>query len=314
MPLRIIFMGTPEFAVPCLSELIGAGHEVVCVYTQPPRAAGRGQKEKLSPIHVFAQQAGLPVETPVTLKSADEQTKFAHFNADAAVVAAYGLILPKTILDAPRFGCLNLHASLLPRWRGASPIQQAILAGDELSGVSSMKRDRGLDTGDVILRRSLAIAPTWNSARLHDALAPLGAELLLESLCDIEPALRRAEAQENSAATYAPRLSKQQAEVDWSKPAEVLLREIRAYNPWPVSFSFLGQDSIRLWTARACSVYVAQQPGRVVAHDGEGVYVSCGDAVLQVTELQFAGRNRCSAVQALSSVNLSGCLLGRVDE
>ncbi|MHA1164501.1 MAG: methionyl-tRNA formyltransferase, partial [Alphaproteobacteria bacterium] len=135
MSLRIIFMGTPEFAVPCLSELIGAGHEVVCVYTQPPRAAGRGQKEKLSPIHVFAQQAGLPVETPVTLKSADEQTKFAHFNADAAVVAAYGLILPKAVLDAPKFGCLNLHASLLPRWRGAAPIQRAIMAGDTETGL-----------------------------------------------------------------------------------------------------------------------------------------------------------------------------------
>ena len=177
-----------------------------------------------------------------------------------------------------------------------------------------MKMDRGLDTGDVIQEHSLAIDPAWSSADLHDALAPLGAQLMLEALDDIESAMKLAQPQLESGVTYAPRLSKQQAQVDWSKPASVLLREIHAYNPWPVSFSSLEGDSIRLWNARSCVSFVGEQPGRVVKHDREGVYVSCGDAVLQITELQFAGRNRCSAAQALNSTDLSGRLLGHSDE
>lgn len=312
--LKIIYAGTPEFAVPALESLLQTEQRVVAVYTQPDRPAGRGRKLQQSPVKARALAAGLPVMQPQDFKSSQDLLDLQQLDADLMVVAAYGLLLPPAVLDAPRLGCINIHASLLPRWRGASPIQQAILAGDEITGVSLMKMERGLDTGDVILHRSLPIDPTWNAAQLHDALAPLGAELLLESLRDVETVLRQAKAQDNSAATYAPRLSKQQAEIDWSQSAAVLLREIRAYNPWPVSFSFLQQDSIRLWAARACSDYDAQQAGRVVAHTREGVYVSCGDAVLQVTELQFAGRKRCSASQALSSVDLSGCLLGRVDE
>jgi len=312
--LKIIYAGTPEFAVPALESLLQTEQRVVAVYTQPDRPAGRGRKLQQSPVKARALAAGLPVMQPQDFKSSQDLLDLQQLDADLMVVAAYGLLLPPAVLDAPRLGCINIHASLLPRWRGASPIQQAILAGDEITGVSLMKMERGLDTGDVILHRSLPIDPTWNAAQLHDALAPLGAELLLESLRDFETVLRQAKAQDNSAATYAPRLSKQQAEIDWSQSAAVLLREIRAYNPWPVSFSFLQQDSIRLWAARACSDYDAQQAGRVVAHTREGVYVSCGDAVLQVTELQFAGRKRCSASQALSSVDLSGCLLGRVDE
>ena len=312
--LKIIYAGTPEFAVPALESLLQSEHRVVAVYTQPDRPAGRGRKLQQSPVKACALAAGLPVMQPQDFKSSQDLRDLQQLEADLMVVAAYGLLLPPAVLSAPRLGCINIHASLLPRWRGASPIQQAILAGDDITGVSIMKMARGLDTGDVILRGSLSIDPTWNAAQLHDALAPMGAELLLESLHDIETGLRHAEAQDNSAAIYAPRLSKQQAEVDWSQSAEVLLREIRAYNPWPVSFSFLGQDSIRLWAAQACSACDAQQAGRVVAHDHEGVYISCGDAVLQVTELQFAGRKRCSAAQALSSVDLSGCLLGRANE
>ncbi|MCP4471494.1 MAG: methionyl-tRNA formyltransferase [Gammaproteobacteria bacterium] len=308
--LNLIYAGTPEFAVPALESLPRSDHQVVAVYTQPDRPAGRGRKLQQSPVKIHALEQGLPVLQPSDFSSAEDLQGLQQLNADLMVVAAYGLLLPAAVLEAPRLGCINIHASLLPRWRGASPIQQAILAGDECSGVTLMKMDRGLDTGDMILRRSLPIDPCWNAAQLHDALAPLGAELLLKSLEDIEQALQQAEAQDEAGATYAPRLSKQQAEVDWTRPLEVLLREIRAYNPWPVSYTFLQQNSIRLWCARESRYSDPASPGKVVAHDNEGVHVSCADGVLQVTELQFAGRKRCSAAQALNATDLSGSVLG----
>ena len=312
--LKIIYAGTPEFAVPALESLLHSEHQVIAVYTQPDRPAGRGRKLQQSPVKQCAMAADLPVLQPRDFTAEQDLLQMQQLEADLMIVAAYGLLLPSAVLDAPRFGCINIHASLLPRWRGASPIQQAILAGDEISGVSLMKMDRGLDTGDVIVQRNLAIDPAWSAADLHDALAPLGAQMTLEALPDIELAMQLAQAQDESCATYAPRLSKQQAQVDWSKPASVLSREIHAYNPWPVSFSFLGGDSIRLWNARSCTSLVGEQPGQVLKHDREGVYVSCGDGVLQITELQFAGRNRCSAAQALNSIDLSGRLLGHSDE
>ncbi len=307
---KVIYAGTPEFAVPALESLLRSEHQVVAVYTQPDRPAGRGRKLQQSPVKRCALAAGLPVFQPSDFKSPADVHQLRQFDADLMVVAAYGLLLPPAVLEVPRLGCVNIHASLLPRWRGASPIQQAILAGDEASGVCLMKMDQGLDTGDVILQRSLNIDTTWNASQLHDALAPLGADLLLEAMQDLESALQQAEAQSEFGVTYAPRLTKQQAKVDWSKPAAVLLREIRAYNPWPVSFCFRQQESMRLWSARAGNGFELDQPGLVVAHNPEGVYVSCGDALLQITELQFAGRNRCSAAQALNSGDLSGQVLG----
>lgn len=309
--LNIIYAGTPEFAVPALESLLGSDHKVVTVYTQPDRPAGRGRKLQQSPVKICALERGLPVMQPPDFRSADDLQRLQQLNADLMVVAAYGLLLPAAVLKAPRLGCVNIHASLLPRWRGASPIQQAILAGDENSGVTLMKMDRGLDTGDMILRRSLPVDPCWNAAQLHDALAPLGAALLLEALEDIEQALQDAVAQDDAGATYAPRLNKQQAEVDWNKPCDILLREIRAFNPWPVSYTFLQQDSVRLWCARKSRYTDPDLAGKVVAHDNEGVHVSCADGVLQVTELQFAGRKRCSAAQALNANDLSGSVLGR---
>jgi methionyl-tRNA formyltransferase len=308
---NIIYAGTPEFAVPALAALLGSDHDVIAVYTQPDRPAGRGRKLQQSPVKSCALQAGVPVLQPLNFNDPDDIQRMTELGADLMVVAAYGLLLPPAVLSAPRLGCVNIHASLLPRWRGASPIQQAILAGDECSGISLMKMDRGLDTGDVILSRGVAISPDWNSAQLHDALAPLGAGLLLEALEDIDSALRQAQVQDDSTAIYAPRLNKQQAEIDWSKPADRLLREIRAFNPWPVSYSYLENDSMRLWHALATDAFAADTPGRVVAHDRDGVYISCAETVLQVTELQFSGRKRCSAAQALNARDLSGCLLGK---
>ena len=264
-----------------------------------------------SPVKTCARAHGLPVCQPTSFSAPVDVDELRSFNADLMVVAAYGLLLPPAILSAPRLGCVNIHASLLPRWRGASPIQQAILAGDEHSGVTLMKMDQGLDTGAMIALRRVVIEPSWNAADLHDVLAPLGAELLLESLDNLESAMQQARIQDESRATYAPRLTKQQAEVDWHKPVAELSREIRAFNPWPVSYTFLDGDNVRLWSARTTTDVDKELPGVVVAHDSRGVFVSTADGVLQVTELQFAGRNKCSAAQALNARNLRGCLLGK---
>jgi methionyl-tRNA formyltransferase len=309
--LNIIYAGTPDFAVPALAALLHSDHRVVAVYTQPDRPAGRGRKLQQSPVKTFAREHDLPVCQPVDFNAQTEVDELYAFNADLMVVAAYGLLLPPAVLSAPRLGCVNIHASLLPRWRGASPIQQAILAGDEHSGVTLMKMDQGLDTGAMIAARRVAIESCWTAADLHDVLAPLGAELLLESIDNIESAIQQAHIQDESRVTYAPRLTKQQAEIDWNKPVADLLREIRAFNPWPVSYTCLDDDNVRVWSARASSDFDKKLPGLVVAHDSRGVFVSGADGVLQVTELQFAGRNRCSAAQALNARNLCGCLLGK---
>jgi methionyl-tRNA formyltransferase len=219
------------------------------------------------------------------------------------------LLLPPAVLQAPRLGCVNLHASLLPRWRGASPIQQAILAGDTRTGITLMKMDAGLDTGDMIASREIEIADEWSAGDLQAALAPLGAELLMDTLGDIEAALEAARPQDDSQASYAPRLDKRQAEVDWTRPRQTLLREIRAYNPWPVSFTHCDGENLRLWRATAADG-VDGVPGEVVAHDRDGLFVRCGDGIIRITELQFAGRKRCDASQARSARNLTGILLG----
>jgi len=309
--LDIIYAGTPEFAVPALQSLLRSEHRVVAVYTQPDRPAGRGRKIQQSPVKACAREHDLPVCQPTSFSARADVDELCAFNADLMVVAAYGLLLPAAVLSAPRLGCINIHASLLPRWRGASPIQQAILAGDEHSGVTLMKMEQGLDTGAMIALRRVAVESWWNAAELHDVLAPLGAELLLESLDNIESAMQQAQVQDESQVTYAPRLTKQQAEIDWDKPVAQLLREVRAFNPWPVSYTSVDDNNLRIWSARAATNIDKDLPGVVVAHDSNGIFISAADGVLQVTELQFAGRNRCSAAQALNSRNLCGCLLGK---
>lgn len=309
--LKLIYAGTPEFAVPALESLACSDHRVVAVYTQPDRPAGRGRKLQQSPVKKCANGYDMPVYQPADFSHQAEIDALRSINADLMVVAAYGLLLPPAVLSAPALGCVNIHASLLPRWRGASPIQQAILAGDEYSGVTLMKMDRGLDTGDIITRRRVVLEPSWTAADLHDVLAPMGAELLLDSLDNIEAAMQQAQVQDESQVTYAPRLTKQQAEIDWSIPVEKLLKEIRAFNPWPVSYTTLDDNNVRVWSARMATDVDHGQPGAIVEHDNDGIFVSCADGVLQVTELQFAGRNRCSAAQALNARNLRGCRFGR---
>ncbi len=309
--LKLIYAGTPEFALPALAALLAGPHRVIAVYTQPDRPAGRGRKLAPSPVKRMALEHDLPVYQPENFKSGESLDALRELGADLMIVAAYGLILPPAVLAAPRLGCLNIHASLLPRWRGASPIQHALLAGDSHSGITLMKMSPGLDSGGIVARRRIAIADDWSAAELHDALAPLGAEMLTDALDDIESRLAAAEPQDDSLATYAPRLVKAQAEVDWSKPARQLAREVRAYNPWPVSFTSLDGDNLRLWRAEAIDADASCAPGEVSLHDRAGVWVACGAGTLRVTELQFAGRKRVSAAQALDFRDLAGCRLGR---
>ncbi len=308
--LNIIYAGTPEFAVPALKSLLQSEHRLVAVYTQPDRPSGRGRKLHPGPVKACALAQDVPLYQPQNFRLQSDLDTLSGLNADLIVVAAYGLILPQAALDAAQLGCVNIHASLLPRWRGASPIQQSILAGDQQSGVTLMKMDKGLDTGAIVAKRKVDIDSQWSATELHDVLAPLGADLLMEVLPDIANALDQAQPQLESEASYAPLIRKSQAEIDWSKPALQLLREIRAFNSWPVSFTRFNGEALRIWRAEPSREYSPGVSGSVVAHDSSGVYVSCGDAVIQVTELQYAGRRRCSASEALNARNLSGCQFG----
>ena len=307
---KIIYAGTPEFALPALRVLADSEHELVAVYTQPDRPAGRGQKLCPSPVKAFALERQLTVCQPVDFKTAEAVATLQGFEADLMIVAAYGLLLPLSVLTAPRLGCLNIHASLLPRWRGASPIQQAILAGDTTTGITLMKMNAGLDTGDIVSTREVTLNDRWTAADLHDVLAPLGAQLLAETLPSLEADLDNAIAQPEENANYAPRLSKQQALIKWDRPADEIDREIRAYNPWPVSFTRFNGNNLRIWRAQRCSSYAPGQPGEVVGQDKQGIYISCLDSVLQATEIQLAGKNKWNAEQALNARDFNGAQLG----
>lgn len=304
--LKIIYAGTPEFAIPALEALLKSEHRILAVYTQPDRPAGRGQKLQASPVKICAQASNIPVHQPVSLKNPDEYERIASFQADLMVVAAYGLLLPREVLELPRLGCINIHASLLPRWRGAAPIQRAIQAGDENTGITIMQMDEGLDTGDILISESLPIGADWNAAQLHDCLSELGVPLLLEAISGLESGRLEATRQAHHRSTYAARLSKQEAEIDWSKDADTLIREIRAFAPWPVSFTQLENKYIRIWQARVDTGYSPNLPGEIIDHNRGGVFVSCRDSVIQITRLQLAGKTQSSAAQLLNSRDLTG--------
>ncbi len=297
--LRLAFMGTPDFAVSSLRALAGAGHEIVAVYSQPPRPAGRGHKEKLTPVHAFAAERGWEVRTPKSLKSSEEQAAFAALELDVAVVAAYGLILPKEILEAPRLGCLNVHASLLPRWRGAAPIQRAILAGDAESGVTIMQMDEGLDTGGMILNESLAITEQTTASTLHDALAELGGRLIVEALAAAEAGRLTAVPQPAEGVTYAAKLNKAESLMDWRRPAIELARQVRAFTPWPGAVFSLGKERIKVLEAEA--VEASGQPGCVL---DEALTVACGEGALRLLRLQRPGKGAMAARDFLNGFSL----------
>ncbi len=291
--LKLIYMGTPDFAVPALAALMEAGHEIAAVYSQPPRPAGRGQKPKPSPVHAFAEKHGLIVRTPENFKSAQARAEFAACKADLAVVAAYGLILPEAVLNAPRFGCLNIHASLLPRWRGAAPIQRAILAGDRETGVSVMQMEKGLDTGPVLKMQSVAITAKTTAASLHDALAALGAEMITEVLADYArgaPPDAVPQAQLSGQPCYAHMLTRAEGRIDWTETAEALERKIRALNPWPGVWCVYGENQKRL------KIHAAEiAEGRTESAAGEvldkNLTVACGGGTaLRLVTVQPEGK------------------------
>ena len=288
--MNLVFAGTPEFAVPALNALLDAGHTILAVYTQPDRPAGRGRKLGMSAVKEFASERGLRVHQPVTLKSESEAETLRALKPDALIVIAYGLILPKSILSIPRYGCINVHASLLPRWRGAAPIQRAIEAGDANTGVTIMQMDEGLDTGAMLALAEIPIGADDNAATLQDRLADLGGRLLVETLAQLIRGAIAPQAQDNARATYAAKLKKEEARLDWNAHAELLARRVRAFNPWPVAHTTLDGQTLRLWHAQAESGTLAgRPPGTVLTADSDGVRVQCATGVLRITRLQLEG-------------------------
>ncbi len=299
--LRVIFAGTPGFAAHHLDVLLSARHRVVGVFTQPDRPAGRGNKLSPSPVKVLAERNSIPVFQPATLRSEESQQLIAALDADIMIVVAYGLILPQTVLTLPRLGCINVHGSLLPRWRGAAPIQRALWAGDRQSGITIMQMDSGLDSGAMLYKVACDITPADTSATLYDKLARLGPDALLKTLERLIKGALCPEAQDGRLATYAQKLSKQEAKLDWSLSAVQLERCIRAFNPWPVSYVTIEQQPVKIWRAQVLSAASHAPPGCIIHADNNGIQVATTDGVLSITQLQPAGKKTMSVSDLLNS-------------
>ena len=294
--MRVIFMGTPDFSVPVLDALVQAGHEVVAVYSQPPRPAGRGKKDRPSPVQARAEALGLPVRSPVSLREEEPQKEFAACDADIAVVVAYGLILPQVILDAPKQGCLNIHASLLPRWRGAAPIHRAIMAGDAQTGVCIMQMEAGLDTGPVLLREAMPIAVGETTGQLHDRLSAMGADLVTQALATLPDLVPVPQPEEG--VTYAAKIDKAEARVNWDRPAAEVANHICGLSPFPGAWCDVQGERIKLLAA--LPVEGAGSPGRVL----HGFTIACGDGAVEVTLAQRPGKKPMAAIDVLNGLNL----------
>jgi methionyl-tRNA formyltransferase len=294
--------------VPALEALLRSPHRIVAVYTQPDRPAGRGQQVAASAVKQCALRHGLPIEQPATLKDPAAVEKLKQYSADVMVVAAYGLLLPQSALDTPRLGCINIHGSLLPRWRGAAPIQRAIQRGDAETGITIMQMEAGLDTGPMLLARPTPIGPRETAATLHDRLAVLGAQALLDALDEIGKA--EPQVQPAAGVTYAAKIRKEEATIDWSRTAEEIDRQIRAFNPWPIAQTQWNGQQLRVWAAEPIESSAAPTPGRVLATSAAGIDVGTGSGVLRLTRVQAAGRRAMSAAEFLKAHRLDGAVLG----
>jgi methionyl-tRNA formyltransferase len=311
-PLNIVYAGTPEFAATALAALLQTEHRISAVYTQPDRPAGRGRKLKASPVKELALAHGIEVRQPETLKEAATQQALAALNPDVMIVAAYGLLLPPEVLAIPRLGCLNIHASLLPRWRGAAPIQRAILEGDSETGVTIMQMDVGLDTGDMLYKLATPITAGDNAQTLHDRLATLGAQAIVEAVAALQAGSLTPRPQDESQANYAKKLNKGEAEIDWRLPAPRLARQVAAFNPWPVAQSLLGEAVLRIWEAEALpgTRTGTTRPGQIIAASKQGIDVACGEGTLRLKRLQLPGGKPLTAAEFLNGRTLDGATLG----
>jgi methionyl-tRNA formyltransferase len=303
MPLRLIFMGTPDFAVPTLKELVAHGHEIAAVYTRAAKPAGRGMKLQVSPVELEARRLKIPVLTPKTLKTAEALAEFRAQDADAAVVVAYGMILPQAILDAPKLGCFNLHASLLPRWRGAAPINRAIMAGDTETGVMAMKMDVGLDTGDLAMAERIAITDRMTASDLHDALARLGAGLMVRAMAALERGTLQLTKQPDDGVTYAAKIDKAETRIDWTKPAREVLRHIHGLSPFPGAWCEIAGEGgpARLKILRCEPADAAGAPGAVL---DDHLTIACGTGAIRILDLQRAGKGPMKAAEFLRGTQL----------
>ena len=309
-PLSLIFAGTPEFSVPALEALLASRHRVLAVYTQPDRPAGRGQQVTMSAVKQCALRHQLPVEQPQTLKDPAAVERLAQWSADLMIVVAYGLLLPKAVLETPRLGCVNIHASLLPRWRGAAPIHRAIQAGDKESGVTIMQMDVGLDTGPMLLERLTPIDARETSATLHDRLAALGAAAVIEAIDAIAAGAAVPRAQPKDGATYAAKIRKEEALIDWSKSALEIDRLVRAFTPWPIAETRWNGQQLRVWEALSTATKTPASPGTVIATGENGIEVATGNGTLQLTRVQAAGRKAMAAADFLKAHRPEGAVLG----
>ncbi|MCL1047716.1 methionyl-tRNA formyltransferase [Shewanella electrodiphila] len=300
-PLNIIFAGTPDFAALHLQALIESEHNVVAVYSQPDRPAGRGKKLQASPVKQLAVANDIPVYQPASLRKEEAQAELAALNADIMVVVAYGLILPKIVLDTPRLGCINVHGSILPRWRGAAPIQRALWAGDNETGVTIMQMDIGLDTGDMLLKTSLKIEDTDTSAILYSKLAEQGPAALIEALAGISDGSITPEKQDEALANYAEKLSKEEAQIDWRKDAKQLWQEVRAFNPWPASHFPLQGNTIKVWQASYSAEQTSAAPGTIIESNKHGITVATGNGALQLQVMQVPGKKQMPVADILNS-------------
>lgn len=301
MSLKIIFAGTPVFAEKSLASLYHSHHRVIAVYTQPDKPAGRGKKLTMSPVKQFALKHDIPVFQPKTLRAPEAQAQLYELQADVMVVAAYGLILPEAVLSMPQYGCINVHGSLLPRWRGAAPVQHAILAGDNETGITIMQMDKGLDTGDMLLKKALEIMPEETGGSLHDKLAELGAKMIVDTMDDLEAKQLKPQKQDDTLANYANKIEKQHAQINWHDSASQIEYMVRAYHPWPVAYTAISDVTIKVHHARLSEQESVEKPGTIIAHTKQSIIVAAGAGCIEILTMQLPGKKAMSVKDILNA-------------